>query len=412
MSALGSKYHFVIFWGFIVITIGPAETHGPGASAIVLLAACIGAGSAEGILGPRRSTVLGAGAGLVGFAVFRRIVLQPRLIPMSRDAAAILGAIGLLMVTLLRDAAGSRAAPVADASLVGTVVLLLAFLNYLLYSKHSHILAALPNIYFRNLGQRGVMPKLNMEADDIAATGVVQEWKDFTWKSLLDGFACTECARCTNFCPAFNTGKPLSPMQVVHDCATTCGRACPTAGRSTRCIERFQHGRPPAARQADEVMPLIGGRTTEDVLWACTTCGACQEVCPVFIDHPRRSCRCARTWCWCRRRCRPIWRAPSPTSSATATRGASPPTSAWTGPRARRPDAGDKPDAEYLLWVGCAGAFDDRIKKQTRALVEVLQEAGVDFAVLGLEEGCSAIRRGAPATRCCSRCRRSKRRDA
>src|SRR5205814_7536002 len=97
------------------------------------------------------------------------------------------------------------------------VVVLLAFLNYLLYSKHSHIIAALPNIYFRNLGQRGVLPKLNMEADDMAATGVVQGWKDFTWKSLLDGFACTECARCTNFCPAYNTGKPLSPMQVFHD---------------------------------------------------------------------------------------------------------------------------------------------------------------------------------------------------
>jgi hypothetical protein len=101
------------------------------------------------------------------------------------------------------------------------VTVVLAFLNYLLYSKHSHIVAALPNIYFRNLGQRGVLSKLNLEADDMSQTGIVSDYKDFTWKSLMDTFACTECARCTNYCPAFNTGKPLSPMHVVTTCATT-----------------------------------------------------------------------------------------------------------------------------------------------------------------------------------------------
>ena len=133
-----------------------------------------------------------------------------------------------------------RRRPSCDVSWWTHVVILLAFLNYLLYSKHSHIIAALPNIYFRNLGQRGVLPKLNMEADDMAATGVVQGWKDFTWKSLLDGFACTECARCTNFCPAYNTGKPLSPMQVVHD---------------LRDDLRFQHARPRPARRAARALP-------------------------------------------------------------------------------------------------------------------------------------------------------------
>ena len=168
------------------------------------------------------------------------------------------------------------------------VVILLAFLNYLLYSKHSHIIAALPNIYFRNLGQRGVLPKLNMEADDMAATGVVQGWKDFTWKSLLDGFACTECARCTNFCPAYNTGKPLSPMQVVHDLRDDLRFRMPDRGPLDVLLERFQHGESAAEQRAEADKPLIGGRTTEEVLWACTTCGACQEVCPVFIDQPEK----------------------------------------------------------------------------------------------------------------------------
>ena len=158
---------------------------------------------------------------------------------MSRDAAAILGAIALLMISYFGMRYGDPAARREICWWVH-VVILLAFLNYLLYSKHSHIIAALPNIYFRNLGQRGVLPKLNMEADDMAATGVVQEWKDFTWKSLLDGFACTECARCTNFCPAYNTGKPLSPMQVVHD---------------LRDDLRFAHARPRAARRAARALP-------------------------------------------------------------------------------------------------------------------------------------------------------------
>jgi Pyruvate/2-oxoacid:ferredoxin oxidoreductase delta subunit len=236
------------------------------------------------------STVSAAGLVVVVFAVFRRTVLQPRLIPMSRDAAAILGAIGGLMISYfgMRFTEGA----LVEVSWWAHVVILLAFLNYLLYSKHSHIIAALPNIYFRNLGQRGVLPKLNMEADDIAATGVVQEGKDFTWKSLLDGFACTECARCTNFCPAYNTGKPLSPMQVVHDLRDDLRSRMPDRGPLDAMSSASSTAATP---EAADPKPLIGGRTSEEVLWACTTCGACQEVCPVFIDQPEKILRCART---------------------------------------------------------------------------------------------------------------------
>ena len=234
VSALGSKYHFIIFWGFIIITLGSVETLIQGlfpAFAWRLLIGDVLANLLIGAIDLFSALVLA----LVVFAVFRRVVLQPRLIPMTRDAAAILGAIAGLMVTLLRHAL-RRGPRWRRPRWWAHVVILLAFLNYLLYSKHSHIIAALPNIYFRKLGQRGVLPKLNMEADDIAATGVVQEGKDFTWKSLLDGFACTECARCTNFCPAYNTGKPLSPMQVVHD---------------LRDDLRLAHARPRAARRDD-----------------------------------------------------------------------------------------------------------------------------------------------------------------
>jgi Fe-S oxidoreductase len=393
VSAMGSKYHIVIFWGFLVITIGSVETLIQGLVPSFSLRAILG-----DTLGAALYTCIDFFCGLVliviAFAFFRRIVLQPRLIPMSRDAAAILGAIAALMLSYFGMRFGAGA--LAQASWWVHVVVLLAFLNYLLYSKHSHIIAAMPNIYFRNLGQRGVLPKLNMEADDMASTGVVQGWKDFTWKSLLDGYACTECARCTNVCPAYNTGKPLSPMQVVHDLRDDLRLHMPDRGPLDNLIDRFQHGQPPGKQDAEVDKPLIGGRTTEEVLWACTTCGACQEVCPVFIDQPEKILQMRQNLVLVQEKV-------PPDLARTFTnleRNGNP----WGIGADKRmdwaeglgvPTLDDKPDAEYLLWVGCAGAFDDRIKKQTRALVDVMREGGVDFAVLGLEEGCS----GDPARR-------------
>jgi Fe-S oxidoreductase len=390
VSALGSKYHFFIFWGFIVITIGSVEIliQGlvPGFSWSLLIGE-----TAAGVLYRMIDVFCALVLGIILFAFFRRIVLRPQLIPMSRDAAAILGAIAALMLSYFGMRYGGGA--LADVSWWVHVVVLLAFLNYLLYSKHSHIIAALPNIYFRNLGQRGVLPKLNMEADDMAATGVVQEWKDFTWKSLLDGFACTECARCTNFCPAYATGKPLSPMQVVHDVRDDM-RTRNLNGPLDRMIERFQHG--PGKHASGEVLPLIGGRTTEDVLWACTTCGACQEVCPVFIDQPEKILQMRQDLVLVQEKTPPdlartftnLERNGNPWGLGADKR------MDWADGK-NVPTLDDKPDAEYLLWVGCAGAYDDRIKKQTLALVDILREGGVDFAVLGLEEGCT----GDPARR-------------
>jgi Fe-S oxidoreductase len=418
VSALGSKYHFLIFWGFILITIGTGETLVQGLFPSFSLA-LLGAPFAHAVYTVIDWCTLVV-LGVIVFAVFRRLVLQPRLIPMSRDAAAILGAIGMLMVTHfgihgLRGVAEGRpeagypisaivgdafAGMPAGAALVLSeaswwlhVLVVMAFGNYLLYSKHSHILAALPNIYFRKLGQRGVLPKLNMEADDMAATGVVSEWKDFTWKSLLDGYACTECARCSNFCPAFNTGKPLSPMQVIHDVRDDMRTRMSDRGPLDTLIERFQHG---AGNPVDTVQPLIGGRTSEDVLWACTTCGACQEVCPVFIDHPEKIIQMRQNLVLVQEKV--------PTDLARTFTNLERNGNPWGIGADKRmdwaegkdvPTLDDKPDAEYLLWVGCAGAYDDRIKKQTLALVDVLREGGVDFAVLGLEEGCT----GDPARR-------------
>jgi Fe-S oxidoreductase len=418
VRAVGSRYHVLIFWGFLVITVGSTELLIQGLFPSFTLAALIGQGAAsalESTIDVLDALVLAA----ILFAVFRRLYLQPRLIPMTRDAAAILGGIATLMISHLAMHAlglqagtdhesypisaalarwlpdlGAATHPLSEGFWWLHVAVLLVFLNYLLYSKHSHIIASAPNIFFRELGQRGALPKLNLEADDIAATGVVSDYKDFSWKHLLDGFACTECARCTNACPAYNTGKPLSPMQIIHDLRDDL-RVHMNPGPLDDLLERFQHG-PEGVANLHDARPLVGGRSTEEALWACTTCGACQEVCPVFIDQPTKILEMRRNLVLVQEKV--------PSDLARTFKNLEQNGNPWGIAADKRmdwaagkdvPTLDDRPDAEYLLWVGCAGAYDDRIKKQTLALVDVLKEGGVDFAVLGLEEGCT----GDPARR-------------
>ena len=182
--------------------------------------------------------------------------------------------------------------------------ILLFFLNYLPYSKHIHILGALPNIYFRNLDQRGVMPKVNLDDEKDWGVGQIDQ---FSHKALLDQYACTECARCSNYCPAYNTDKPLSPMHLIHDLKDEMKargdlgmqldalkkQAGVSATDKTEADAQLEKAPDDIKKQIaelqaklDEMPPLVGGRIKDETLWSCTTCGACQEVCPVFIDHP------------------------------------------------------------------------------------------------------------------------------
>jgi len=415
VTAIGSKYHFLIFWGFMIITVGTTELVIQGLFPAFDLTLVLGETLALWTwtaIDWANLVVLA----LIGFSVFRRVVLQPRLIPMSRDAAAILGAIALLMIThfAMHGFSGVAhgtpkpgfplSAMVAEtfagvtpavAHVVSEfnwwlhLVIVLLFGNYLLYSKHSHILASFPNIFFRRLDQLGVLPKLNMEAEEIEQIGIVNEFKDFTWKSLLDGFACTECARCSNVCPAFVTGKPLSPMQVIHDVRDEMKARLTGRGPLDTIMELFQHGAEGEENMTRKV-DMVGGRTSEDVLWSCTTCGACQEVCPVFIDQPEKILQMRQNLV--------LLQEKVPPDLARTFKNLEQNGNPWGLAADKRmdwaeghdvPTLQDKPNAEYLLWVGCAGAYDDRIKKQTVALVDILKEGGVDFAVIGLEEGCT-----------------------
>jgi Fe-S oxidoreductase len=184
-------------------------------------------------------------------------------------------------------------------------------------------------------------------------------------------------------------------MQVVHDVRDDLRSKMPDRGPLDALIERVQHG-DEGVKKLNAPMELVGGRTSEEVLWSCTTCGACQEVCPVFIDQPKMILEMRRNLVLVQEKV--------PPDLARTFKNLEQNGNPWGIGADKRmdwaegkdvPTLDDKPDAEYLLWVGCAGAYDDRIKKQTLALVDILKEGGVDFAVLGLEEGCT----GDPARR-------------
>jgi Fe-S oxidoreductase len=256
-------------------------------------------------------------------------------------------------------------------------VILLAFLNYLPYSKHLHILTAIPNCYSRSFEFVATVPR-----EDYAPgkTYGVQRVDQFTWKDLMDFTACTECGRCNANCPATNTNKPLNPRRIVHD-----GKRNLLANGSL--ILR--------ASPTNTLLPLIGEREGEDgtigekSLWACTTCGVCMQVCPVFIEHVPKIVKMRRHLVENLAKFpqelnvlfEAIEQRSNPWGMVPADR------TKWTkGLTIPRLSDGQK--REILFFVGCAGAFDSRNKRVVLAVAHTLQAAGVSFGILGLEERC------------------------
>ncbi|GAA0906499.1 (Fe-S)-binding protein [Virgisporangium ochraceum] len=273
---------------------------------------------------------------------------------------------------------------VETAGLLLALGIVLAFLVLVVYSKHLHILTAVPNIAFarrpRALG--ALLPvysggqQVDFDdpgEDDRIGRGAIE---DFTWKGFLDFATCTECGRCQSQCPAWNTGKPLSPKLLVM-------------GLRDHALARA----PYLLDGVGDSVPLVatGGAVEPDALWACTTCGACVEQCPVDIEHVDHIVDM--------RRYQVLMEAAFPPAAGTLLRNLEHAGDPWgRGASARLEwtrdlgfdvpvvDGGPLPeDFEYLFWVGCAGAFEDRAKRTTRAVADLLHTAGVRYAVLAAE---------------------------
>ncbi len=289
------------------------------------------------------------------------------------------------------------------------VVLVFAFLNYLPYGKHFHVLVALPNVITRNMDAPGRLPLVAATADGVieklsaamegpdpndAAFGIGR-MEHFTWKALLDFYTCTECGRCSDNCPAHQTGKLLSPKHLTTDLRDqlyslqddVLHRPGGPRGKTTGTAEGETATATPNDPFAVDIVPNI---IHPDVLWGCTTCRACEEQCPVMITYVDKIVEMRRNLVMVRGEFPPELQK---TFTALETNG-----NPWNITRLDRaawsegldvPLMADKPDAEVLYWVGCAASYDDRAKKIARATARLLKHAGVDFAVLGSEETCT-----------------------
>jgi Fe-S oxidoreductase len=322
------------------------------------------------------------------------------------------------------------------------LLLVFGFLVYLGYSKHLHIVTAAFNVVLREEKPKGRLRLLDIDAVMSAPDASDQHFgadalEHFSWKDVLDLYSCTECGRCQSHCPAYLTGKVLSPTTLITDLRDAAYERLKGGYAATRHSARAVQGAAssagqPAGEQAmwvtgaggsetvrdipghfqpswlspDQVAaavaknggarPLIGGVISEETLWACTMCGACMDQCPVFIEHVPKIAEMRRHLVLDEGR--------MPRQAEAALRAIEDVSNPYGISHQIRTDWAsgldvpritDKPDAEYLYWVGCAVSYDERARSIATSLVSILQTAGVDFAILGGEERCT----GDPARR-------------
>ena len=259
----------------------------------------------------------------------------------------------------------------------------LVMLNFLPLAKHFHVITSLPNVFFQKLEPLGALSKQDLEnATTFGASHIDQ----FTWKQVLDMFSCTECGRCSSQCPATATGKPLAPRQLLLDL-----RDYLYAHQDEVIAKRVRHRPNGDGAEPPEVGEnIVGPVITDEVLWSCNVCRACEEACPVMIEYVDKIVDMRRHLVQEAAR--------FPTELTRTFKGMETQSNPWGLGAEKRfdwaaglavPTVADKPDAEYLYYVGCAGAFDDRNRKTTQAFARLLGKAGVDFACLGREELCN-----------------------
>ncbi|MBE3557795.1 MAG: 4Fe-4S dicluster domain-containing protein [Ktedonobacteraceae bacterium] len=422
--------HFFTFWGFIVIQFG-------------LLNLILGAfnGSLP-LLGdnPTFATVLDAFVILVAIALIiftiRRAIFHPKQLQSFLhgpwDGYIILGLIFAVLFTLVLVEAFEFAASAGRAwtplgALFGPwfsglsnaenifwyraswwvhIGVVLGFLIYLPRSKHLHLLATPFNVFFQNYKPKGALPLLeNLEEREDYG---VSKPEQFTWKQLLDGYACTECGRCNTVCPASNTGKPLFPKEIILGVKEALfvhsDEILGPNSLFTRIRGAGLSGHGIAAVAADETKdekeahhePMIGGIISKDALWACTTCMACVEICPVSIEHVPKIVDMRRSLV--------MEESDFPPEVTSLFNNIERNGNPWEISNDKRaewaaglgiPLMSENPDADVLYWVGCMGSFDRRNQQVATSVAKILQAAGVNFAILGPEESCT----GDPARR-------------
>jgi Fe-S oxidoreductase len=255
------------------------------------------------------------------------------------------------------------------------IATILGFLVYIPGSKHLHLLAAAPNVFLKRLDRPKAIAKTDIE-NEAAETFGLGNVSELNWKNVLNLYACTECGRCEEQCPASNTQKPLSPKKVIHDFK----------------VDLLAQADAVMAQNFDTVAPIMreGSPVTGDVIWSCTTCRACEDICPVSIEPLDFLIET--------RKHRVLMEADFPAELQETFTNLENQFNPWGFSSDGRADwckgldvplMTDSPDADLLYFVGCSGSFDDRGKKIAQAMARVLLKAGIQFAILGPEESCN-----------------------
>lgn len=399
--------HFMIFWGFVIITIGTVEMLVSGVIPGFKLIPGTAHEYYEFILDIVHVLVLVA----IGMGIINRLTIGRRREVNGPDAVVILGLIfGLIITAFLTTGArvalgeanasmlpvstifASIYAGMADQSVVYWkeffwwfhVLIVLGFLNYLPYSKHSHVLTAVLNVFFQKLTPKGEIPKIDFEniPEDIDHFGS-GKIEDFSWKDILDAYTCTECGRCTDQCPAWNTEKVLSPRDIVVK------------------LRHYVSSEGKEIINGKESAELPGNEwITPDELMACTTCGACVEQCPLFIDQMGKIIEMRKYLTLegkltgtATRTLQKLQNYGNPWGFDQKDR------ASWLGEFEDVPvlgkDAENADEYDVVYWMGCFGAYDPRGIEVSKAVVSLFQQADVNFAVMGPMETCT----GDPARR-------------
>jgi Fe-S oxidoreductase/nitrate reductase gamma subunit len=393
--------HILIFWGFVVLGLRSVDlvTQSLGLPIFAPLMGTSFGHFYHGVKDLFELAVLGACI----CAILRRAILRPERYRDSHtpEAYLVLGLISFLMVTdifyegsfaVLNQTSqiappashlAAEALKGATPSLVKGVhlwsywlhlVAFFFFLNYLPFGKHFHIITALPNVFFRKRSKGSVKPaRWDVQDIDELDTLGVEKLEDFTWKHLLDLYACTECGRCTDQCPANQVGRPLSPKMITMDIRDY-------------AYQRYPIFPPKADTEKPEELSVPGDIVSQDAIWSCTTCGACEEECPVCIEYIDKIIDMRRHL---------IETAQNPTPfnqvlmhmEKTGNPFGKPANKRadWTKDLSGRPvrilKAGDAVD--LLFFVDSYGSYDPTAQAIAAAIIEGLNRLNIDFGILG-----------------------------
>lgn len=399
--------HFFIFWGFMLFIFAVLEAIIQGFYSPFSLS----------FLGPLFSviTIVQDVFGLLVMisivtALYRRFVLKVKRLDVGKSGAMDAALILVLILFVVLSMFGQNAAHIAHNGFVAGeyeirpissflapvlfttgdsaalwfevfwwihILVIFGFMNFLPYSKHFHVMTSIPNVYFsKHDDKKYALKPIDLEDEDAEQFGAA-DIEHLSWKQLLDGFACTECGRCTAVCPAANTGKPLSPRKIIVDIRHR------TEEKAPLLIGKVEES--PVLEKK-----FIGDFITPEELWACTTCNACVYECPVTIEHVDSIVEMRRN--------QVLMESEFPPELNNVFKNIETNFTPWAFNAQDRANwaegldiktMAEDSETEYLFWVGCAGSFDSRYQKVSRAFAQIMQKAGVNFRILGTEEKCN-----------------------